>query len=59
MNRQVITQHALIIGAFVVLLLMTLLAGSRDPYLYVGIGLGLLVCIGITIVRTRAGHFKD
>jgi hypothetical protein len=59
MKRQVITQHALIIAAFVVLFMMTWATGSRDPYVFVGIGLGLLVCIGITICRTRAGHFKD
>ena len=59
MNRKLKTQYALIVGAFVVLSLMTWFGAPRDPYVFVGIGVGLLVCIGITICRTRAGHFKD
>jgi hypothetical protein len=65
MNRKLKTQYALIVGAFVVLSLMTWFSATwfstprPPPYIFVIFGAGLLLCIGITILRNRAGHFKD
>jgi hypothetical protein len=59
MNRQLKIRYALIVAALVIVSLTTWFAMFEpSPYIFVFAGAGLLVSIGITIYKTRAGHFN-